>query len=747
METEPTVAELKQEIDRLHNELDQAVSEKIQSAKYGLGLLEEKQCLLLKCEELETSYENAKHDLEITQQALAKFQTNHRVTTISGIEQEESLLSESAARETSLNSTIIDLENEQRQLRMELERVQEERDRIIQDNNDINKEKDKLEAERKELRAELRDFKFRETRLNTEYSELEEENITLQKQVSLLKSSQVEFEGAKHENRRLQEDVLVLQNQVEDLIKIKAIIEKKLEEALESLQMEREAKFAMKKELDHRLNNESIFNLNNLAFSLRGMTEDHPMGSDEEDELPSLQTIEADLKMDLASPDNKQVDLFSEIHLNEIKKLEKQLELVETEKTSLVQKFKEAQASSDHNHKLLENIVARITKLDAYISSLDSLTKKAQEKINSAKEDSEQKLDPVILQNVQWFILVEQEAAKIQADLDELIKNLDNPDTNFQLKTEITELKNKVLAAQQKSLELESNVHYFTSQVESIFSTAQNSFLSVTDDLAQLYHHLCAVNGETPSLVILDHEKHGEGSENISDEVKQETSTVGSQVKSEAIIQDLQKISEVSSIIKHSETILDQVKHIRTAISTTIDNTKNKPRNAPFEAASHQNNEEVNELTEQIIRLKSLLSTKREQIATLRTVLKSNKKTAEDALNNLKSKYDTEKSVVSETMMKMRNELRVLKEEQATFSSLRAMFAARCEEYATQVDELKHQLAAAEEEKKTLNQLLRLAVQQKIHLNQRLEDFELDREIRNARRPPANKQRPRRDYL
>lgn len=47
----------------------------------------------------------------------------------------------------------------------------------------------------------------------------------------------MEFEGAKHENRRLQEDVLVLQNQVEDLIKIKAIIEKKLEEALESLQV------------------------------------------------------------------------------------------------------------------------------------------------------------------------------------------------------------------------------------------------------------------------------------------------------------------------------------------------------------------------------------------------------------------------------------------------------------------------------------------------------------------------------
>lgn len=79
--------------------------------------------------------------------------------------------------------------------------------------------------------------------------------------------------------------------------------------------------------------------------------------------------------------------------------------------------------------------------------------------------------------------------------------------------------------------------------------------------------------------------------------------------------------------------------------------------------------EEVSELQEQVIKLKSLLSTKREQIATLRTVLKSNKNTAEGALNNLKSKYDNEKAVVSETMMKLRNELRILKEDAATFSS------------------------------------------------------------------------------
>jgi len=51
--------------------------------------------------------------------------------------------------------------------------------------------------------------------------------------------------------------------------------------------------------------------------------------------------------------------------------------------------------------------------------------------------------------------------------------------------------------------------------------------------------------------------------------------------------------------------------------------------------------------------------------------------TAELALTNLKTKYETEKCIVAETMMKLRNELKALKEDAATFSSLRVMFASR----------------------------------------------------------------------
>nr|CAD7396869.1 unnamed protein product [Timema poppensis] len=749
-----TTEDLKQEIERLSRELDQASSEKIQSAQYGLVLLEEKEALQLKCEEFETLYENSKHELEITQEALAKFQTTHKVTTKSGIEQEESLLSESAARETSLNSQILELENESKQWRQELERVVNERDRVLQENYDLDKYREETELERKNLRLELREIKFRETRLITDYSELEEENITLQKQVSVLKSSQVEFEGAKHEIRRLQEEVEVAQQQVEELAKLKKIAEKQMEEALESLQSEREAKYALKKELDQRINSESMFNLSNLAFSIRGITnDDQAMGSDGEDDLPVLKRIEADLKSgssgDISSPDGKQVDLFSEIHLNELKKLEKQLEQAENDKLLLTQNLRDSQSSVERSQSELQVFMARILQLAAHVDSLQHLRQKADKTIlHSDQDQAVDKAHAVVMQYKQWFMLASREIEQLRADLAELEKGLNCSDPTLQLRTEVTNLKNKLLDTEQRAQDLQNDTRLLgelAGEASSSLDTAQNDLLTISDELAQLYHHVCTVNGETPSRVLLDHEKHG-GMTPAGDMIMppQDGFTLSkiellrAQLKTDVPLKDLESLNDAAGMAKHVETILDQIKYLRTAVENTIDLSKMKGMRASMSEALNNDSKEaeLSELQEQVIKLKSLLSTKREQIATLRTVLKSNKNTAEVALTNLKSKYENEKAIVSDTMMKLRNELRLLKEDAATFSSLRAMFAARCEEYVTQVDELQRQLGAAEEEKKTLNQLLRLAVQQKLSLTQRLEEIEMDREMRNARRHP-----------
>ena len=130
----------------------------------------------------------------------------------------------------------------------------------------------------------------------------------------------------------------------------------------------------------------------------------------------------------------------------------------------------------------------------------------------------------------------------------------------------------------------------------------------------------------------------------------------------------------------------------------------------------------------QLVKLRSMLATKREQISTLRNVLKANKTTAETALSSLKSKYESEKILISDTLLRLKRENKNLREEAAAFSSQRAMFASRCDEYATQLDELQRQVQAMESEKRTLNSLLRMAVQQKLTLTQKLEDLELDRE-------------------
>ncbi|KAG7275288.1 hypothetical protein CRUP_018262 [Coryphaenoides rupestris] len=186
---------------------------------------------------------------------------------------------------------------------------------------------------------------------------------------------------------------------------------------------------------------------------------------------------------------------------------------------------------------------------------------------------------------------------------------------------------------------------------------------------------------------------------------------------------DLRK--EPMNIYNLNAIIRDQIKHLQRAVDRSLQ--LSRQRAAARELAPMLDKDKESCL-EEILKLKSLLSTKREQIATLRLVLKANKQTAEGALANLKSKYENEKSMVTETMMKLRNELKALKEDAATFSSLRAMFASRCDEYVTQLDDMQRQLAAAEDEKKTLNSLLRMAIQQKLALTQRLEDLEFDNE-------------------
>ncbi|XP_037094508.1 protein bicaudal D-like [Pollicipes pollicipes] len=323
------------------------------------------------------------------------------------------------------------------------------------------------------------------------------------------------------------------------------------------------------------------------------------------------------------------------------------------------------------------------------------------------------------------------EISRLQTDIQHMqASETNSSEAVVNLRNEVTSLRSRLSESEVHVGDLQSDLSVLsqlTALTQGTLSSTQEDMLGVSEELAQLYHQVCLAHGQTPHRVMLEHMQNvktlGEGSPSREGSPNSSFApTKFEQLMSSLKLAKPLKEGEAADptlVAKQMETITDQVKYLRRAVEHVMDLNKQS-------AAGPR-----------VIKLKSLLSTKREQIATLRTVLKANKQTAEVALANLKSKYVNEKTIVSKTMMKLRNELRLLKEDAATFSSLRAMFAARCEEYVTQVDELQRQMASSEEEKKTLNSLLRMAIQQKLTLTQKLEDLELDRERRPARSSAA----------
>lgn len=144
---------------------------------------------------------------------------------------------------------------------------------------------------------------------------------------------QVEFEGLKHEIKRLEEETEYLNSQLEDAIRLKEISERQLEEALETLKTEREQKLSLRKELSHYMSiNDSLYT-SHLHVSLDGLK----LGDDTEAlangfehaslaKLPLDNRTSTPSKDGLAPPSPSLVsDLLSELNISEIQKLKQQL--------------------------------------------------------------------------------------------------------------------------------------------------------------------------------------------------------------------------------------------------------------------------------------------------------------------------------------------------------------------------------------------------------------------------------------
>uniref|UniRef100_UPI003AAD0512 protein bicaudal D homolog 2-like isoform X6 n=1 Tax=Centroberyx gerrardi TaxID=166262 RepID=UPI003AAD0512 len=620
---------LRSEIERLSRELSETTNEKIQAAEYGLAVLEEKQQLKQQYDDLEIEYETVRQELDQLKEAFGQAYSNHRKVAADGESREESLIQESACKEAYYEQRVLELQTELRQTRNILTNTQSENERLATIAQEMRENSQVVELQRSRLRDDIKEYKFREARLLQDYTELEEENISLQKQVSVLKQSQMEREKV-----NLLSTLQDSQKQLEQANGALSEHQEKVNRLTENLNAIR--KLQASKERQSALDNEKE-------------RDSHEDGDYYEVDINGPEILECKYK----------------VAVSEAGELKEELKTLKAE-------YQACQSRYDDERTRLENDV---TTLGGKLAVL--------EKTSHAEREEKARL--------------EKELRKVS----------------------------DVAGESQGSL-----------------SVAQDELVTFSEELATLYNHVCMCNNETPNRVMLDFYKEGKGGRSspegrgrrspilltkglfpepsktdLSDGAPSPVSSLPSPVS------DARR--EPMNIYNLVAIIRDQIKHLQLAVDRTTELSRQRVASLELGTVADKDKEAC---MEEILKLKSLLSTKREQIATLRTVLKANKQTAEVALANLKSKYENEKAMVTETMMKLRNELKALKEDAATFSSLRAMFATRCDEYVTQLDEMQRQLAAAEDEKKTLNSLLRMAIQQKLALTQRLEDLEFDHE-------------------
>uniref|UniRef100_A0A674MLU8 BICD cargo adaptor 2 n=1 Tax=Takifugu rubripes TaxID=31033 RepID=A0A674MLU8_TAKRU len=770
---------MRAEIERLSRELLETTNEKIQAAEYGLVVLEEKQQLKQQYDDLEIDYEAVRRELDLLKEAFGQAYTNHRKVAADGESREESLIQESACKEAYYEQRVLELQNDLRQARNLVSNTQSENDRLNTLSQEMKDHSQMVELQRNQLRDDIKEYKLLEARLLQDYTELEEENISLQKQVSVLKQSQVEFEGLKHEIRRLEEDTQFLNSQLEDAIRLKEIAERQLGEALETIKTERELKASLRKELSHYMNIGDTLplsiSLDGLKFSEDTATEpnnDEALHGYDNDFTKLANAINYD---NCVSTPNKELfhpapslvdDLLSELNISEIQKLKQQLMQMEREKVNLLTTLQDSQKQLEQANGALSEHQDKVNRLTENLNAIRKLqaSKERQSALDNEKErDSHEDGDyyevdingPEILE-CKYKVAVS-EAGELKEELKTLKAEYQTCQSRYEddrarLESDVTTLGEKLASLEKTShmdreeknkLETElRKLRDVAGESQGSLSVAQDELVTFSEELATLYNHVCMCNNETPNRIMLDFYKEGKGvrsspegrgrrspilltkglfpepgKTDLSDRAPSPVSSLPSPVSDHR--REPMNIYNLVAIIR------DQIKHLQLAVDRTTELSRQRVASLEFGTVADKDKEAC---MEEILKLKSLLSTKREQIATLRTVLKANKQTAEVALANLKSKYENEKAMVTETMMKLRNELKALKEDAATFSSLRAMFATRCDEYVTQLEEMQRQLSAAEDEKKTLNSLLRMAIQQKLALTQRLEDLEFDHE-------------------
>ena len=732
---ETELKNLRQEIAELSERLVVADREKAQAGELGLNLLKEKEHLESTYETLLKEHDSVKTELERAQQQLVLLRSSQRNAVANELDHELGLLEDSAKLEAQYAGKMEKMEAEQRHLQEQLNMFKTESERVQLEVTALQSRVSELETERRTLREELRELRTREQQLQCENCELEDENLALQKQVMVLKSAQIEFESTKMQLKGLLDEVVILQTAVQEADKLRSLAEDQVADALTAAQQEREQRLALKKEFEQLRNQEHLASLNSLYLGMKDAQEGHDRNA--------VKQLESSFIANGPGPKAGQ-DLFSELHgdlANQLESLGAENRRLEAAREEQMRQFGQMLAPLFQSLKLSGNFEGfDLPKLREYMAlAMERLeernaphkeTKAQQKRMDQMKDCLRQTIlmaarkearlansKQMLVQIGQALLAFHEELATVDGGEVE-----DGGPEKMNRRKHIAELATRLnsLAEPQAAEEGKRSPGSPDSELANGAADQQRDIGSPRAGLPDVCRPILSQHFLQQLAEQIGREAE-EKTNSMADGAAKQSPPAGK--KRQLLMECLEegdlreRLAPGDGQEEGSQLAFEATGELLRAVRAATENR--------ISAQLGLQDKDKADLYQTISKLKSLLAVKREQVSSLRTVLRSNKSSTEGAIQCLREKFESEKRLKDETMEVLRSQLKQFKEDAATFASHRAMFTARCEELQQQVESLHDSLKMAEEEKKTLNQLLRMSIQQKLQITQRVEELEM----------------------
>lgn len=368
---------------------------------------------------------------------------------------------------------------------------------------------------------------------------------------------------------------------------------------------------------------------------------------------------------------------------------------MEREKAILLTNLQESQTQLEHTKGALTEQHERVHRLTEHVNALRRLQSSRELDCEKAKVSGEETHDYDVdingleILECKYKVAVT-EVIDLKAELKALKEKYNKHiesyteeksklDSRIQMYDEqVTDLERTSMESGEKLLLMEKELQIITAvanETHNTLNTAQDELVTFSEELAQLYHHVCLCNNETPNRVMLDYYRQSKVTRSgslkgpddprgllsprlarrgmaspvearspcepvpkVSVESSKETTPQKSATVSPVItappsspVSDSSDIrKEPMNIYNLNAIIRDQIKHLQKAVDRSLQLSRQRAAARELVPMIEKDKEA---LMEEILKMKSLLSTKREQVATLRAVLKANKQVISPACN------------------------------------------------------------------------------------------------------------------